>query len=136
MLLCVALTVLNPLAIAASVMVSLDAAGLSSEMEAPDLFQLLTALPLAGFSVYAGLKLWQVRSGAVRTAMTYLIVGATYGVFMEVMWLAVVSDEVDALDPRLLAETSRGIVRAVLPAIVWGRYLQKSKRVKATYGLH
>lgn len=44
-----------------------------------------------------------------------------------------VSGEVQQILDEVLSDTGREIVRAVIGALIWGTYIKKSKRVKATF---
>jgi len=84
------------------------------------------------FSIYAGMALWTQRLGAVGIAKTYLQVflgAAILGIFLPV---------IAGLPPELCSQLIReGFRQAFGPYLfycIWNSYLNKSKRVKATYG--
>lgn len=81
---------------------------------------------LTVFSIYAGLGLWMVRPGAVSIAKKYLMAALAYSILGLVMGLSL------RHDIRIVLWTAIG---SWLYVAVWYLYLNKSRRVKATYGV-
>jgi hypothetical protein len=81
------------------------------------------------FSIYAGVALWTVKSGAVKIAKTYLLVFLAYSV-IECLLLFTVGLPSDIV----LEQGIKQILRTAIYFAVWYAYLNKSQRVTATYG--
>ena len=89
---------------------------------------LLLSCGLIAFSIYAGISLWLVKPGAVQITKRFLWSYLAYcGVTAILPFMA----GLPAMIPEIITNTSRG---AVFFAI-WYSYLNKSKRVKATFEL-
>jgi hypothetical protein len=84
------------------------------------------------FSIYAGLGLWRIRPGAVRTAEIYLLCFLCYqGIAAVLPFLAGFPA---SANHALTEAVYRNLARSLLYFGVWYSYLNKSERVKATYG--
>jgi hypothetical protein len=96
---------------------------------------IVTALSLGfmAFSVYAGVGLWQVRQGAVETAKRYFLCELGYQVVAAV--LIFTAGLPSAVNQEMFEEVVREGVREVVGVAIWYSYLNKSKRVKATYSI-
>ena len=132
---CINLTVLGPLLTIASL---ITAFGISPEAlkEFPGLLVMLIidtvlSLGIAGFGLYAGIKLWRVRPGAVLTAKQYLYCALTYHIIgIGLPWIAGLPPE----DTKsMIVEGIRNTMRGLIHFAIWFSYLNKSKRVRATY---
>ncbi len=90
------------------------------------------SLAMVAFSIYAGVSLWRIRPGAVRTAEIYLLCYLCYqGIAAVLPYLA----GLPSLANRTMsAETAMQAVRALGYVGIWTLYLRKSERVRATYG--
>jgi len=89
------------------------------------------SLALAAFSVYAGLALWRIRPGAVRTAEIYLLCFLCYqGIAAVLPFLAGLPA---SANHGLTEAVYKNLTRGLLYFGLWYSYLNKSKRVKATY---
>jgi len=84
------------------------------------------------FGIYTGVGLWRVRDGAVRVAKTYLIVNLAYG-FAGVI-LQIVSIYPLEIDSSYFSDMAQSAVRATIFTAIWYSYLNRSRRVHATYG--
>jgi len=89
-------------------------------------------LALTAFSIYAGLSLWRIRPGAVRTAEIYLLCFLCYQGIAAV--LPFMAGFPASANQALTESTAKNLTPALLYFGLWYSYLQKSQRVKATYG--
>lgn len=91
----------------------------------------LLCIGLMAFSIYAGTALWRIRPGAVRTAKRYLLC------FLGYQAVAAILPFMAGLPPEANGAMIEPIVtnafRGVLFVAIWHSYLNKSKRVSATY---
>lgn len=92
---------------------------------------LLTILIIA-FSIYAGISLWTVRPNAVKIAKSYLLAYVVI-VTIESFFLPFMAGLPTELNGEIIKEGFKGAGRAYLFFSIWNSYLNKSKRVKATY---
>ena len=104
--------------------------------EHPELFRLCLAsgicrLALAVFSVYAGLGLWKVVPGALSVAKKYLLAVVLYSVVASFL-PALVGVPRESYQEFAGDTVFNGFITMAY-AITWYIYLQRSKRVKATY---
>jgi hypothetical protein len=104
--------------------------------EHPELFRLCLAsgicrLTLAVFSVYAGLGLWKVVPGALSVAKKYLLAVVLYSVVASFL-PALVGVPRESYQ-EFAGDTVFNSFITMAYAIAWYIYLQRSKRVKATY---
>ena len=94
----------------------------------------LLGIGLMTFSIYAGIGLWRIRPGAVRTAKLYLLCSLgvkIIGVIVACM-VTVVIHQIE-LDYKEKYGSVAIIVGSLLSFTIWYSYLSRSKRVKATY---
>jgi hypothetical protein len=136
LLFCVVLTVINPLYSIGNLVLSYNKAShLFNRF--PGLLGLViidTALilGLTSFSIYAGVRLWRVKSGAVQTTKRLL-------------WCVLAYNGTAAVMPFLTGHPAKNNSAMILLVIkhtfrgfmffaVWYSYLKYSKRVKATFG--
>ena len=91
----------------------------------------ILSLGLMAFSVYAGLGLWRIRAGAVETAKNYLWWFLAYHVVAAALPFGLPSEAHRAM----MEQVVKNMVGAVVAFAIWYSYLNRSKRVKATYGL-
>jgi len=127
LLFCIILTVVSPVfnlvAVYSSFVLIAPYASDFPSLFAIDLVDSILTMALAGFGVYAGIQLWRVRPGAVRTAKTYLLSCLGYTV-VALLLLGMAGEG---------AGMGTVLARNVIYVIVWHSYLNKSKRVQATY---
>lgn len=132
---CLSLTVFSPL---------ITIVALTSSYT--DAFQLLDRFPgvmaitvidtfldlvVMAFSVYAGVGLWRVKPGAVQTAKRYLLCLLAYVAVASILpFMAGLPSDVNE---ALIAEVIKGASRQVSYVAIWYAYLNKSKRVMATF---
>jgi len=89
------------------------------------------SLALTIFSIYAGIALWSIKRNAVRIAKTYLLVFLGYVIVA--VFLPFLADLPSAANEVMIAEGLKGAFRSFIYFFIWFSYLNKSKRVKATY---
>jgi hypothetical protein len=135
LLLCLSLTIFRPLFTLISLVSALNTASLLST-QFPSFFTFVVidtilSLGLMCFSIYAGVALWTVKSGAVKIAKTYLLVFLAYAVIENFLLFTV---GLPSQSDIVLQEGIKQIVRSAVYFAVWYAYLNKSERVKATYG--
>jgi hypothetical protein len=104
--------------------------------EHPELFRLCLAsgicrLALAVFSVYAGFGLWKVVPGALSVAKKYLLAVILYSLVAS--FLPVLVGVPQESYQEFAGETVFNGYITMAYAITWYIYLQRSRRVKATY---
>ena len=132
---CLILTVLGPLVTIASL---IKGFGISEEAlkEFPGLLVMLIidavlSLGIAGFGMYAGIKLWRIRPGAVLAAKQFLYCTLAYhAIGMGLPWISgLPAEDIKAM----VVESVRDVMRGLIHFAIWFSYLNKSKRVRATY---
>ena len=94
---------------------------------------LVTACSVA-YGVYAGLRLWLVRSKAVSTAKNALLFGLAADVIATTIEVAV--GHVSTANDRLLYRVEVNLVPSLIFFTLCFAYLNRSKRVHATYESH
>ncbi|MFH1367898.1 MAG: DUF2569 family protein [Elusimicrobiota bacterium] len=83
------------------------------------------------FGMYAGISLWTVRPNAVKTAKIYLLAIAGYAVFIVGYSFFILMPEKPTA--YRIGTAVGALLRLMLYAAIWYSYLDRSKRVKATY---
>jgi hypothetical protein len=125
LLLCISLTVFNPLSIVASLGAVSTSDMFHDFWPAFMTYEILSFI-FAGFFIYVGACLWRVRPGAVKKAKVFL-------------WCVVALNAILVLWTRMAGLPShdeRGrAIGGIFGALVWIAYLESSKRVAATYDL-
>ncbi len=135
LLLCLSMAVLDPLTMLLTVFL-VTSATKPYFGEHPELLRLVLVsgicrLALAVFSVYAGVALWKVVPGALPLAKKYLMAVALYAVIALLLPVLVGVPEESY---REIA--GQGFFNSLLTvgyAAAWYLYLQRSRRVSATY---
>ena len=137
LLFCLVLTVFSPLITVGSL--AFGFAG-SSEYFAqfPGLLVItvvdtILSVSLMAFSIYAGVRLWGIRPGAVRMAKIYLLCFLAYLAVSAV--LPFMAGLPSAANEAMIGEVARDTFSGVIYFAIWYSYLNKSQRVRATYQL-
>lgn len=92
---------------------------------------LVLSLIIIALSLRAGIGLWTLKNGAVRTAKKYLLILLAYTIVAVFLPLTVgISTEVNEL---LIIEVIMTCLQSIVFFGVWYSYLNVSTRVKATY---
>ena len=94
---------------------------------------LFVMLFLALYSFYSGLRLWQIKAGAVRTAKTFLVVQLSLTLVMLALHQIILSQSGGR---NVAAATMGQSISALLFFFIWYAYLMKSRRVNQTYDQH
>jgi ABC-type spermidine/putrescine transport system permease subunit I len=84
------------------------------------------------FSIYAGISLWRVKPGAVSLAKKYFLTVLAYAVIAA--FLPFLAGLPAAANSAMIPDVAKDTIRLLVYAAVWYSYLNKSVRVKATYG--
>lgn len=134
LVLCLMLTVIGP---ALSVWLMAQAYGHAAPLAAQSLAVQLSVLAslllqacAVAFGMVAGLRLWRVRPGAVGMAKHALLFGLAVDVITTALEAVAATVPVD----RLLFHVEVGVVPGVLFFTLCLAYLNRSRRVAATYG--
>lgn len=91
----------------------------------------LLSLIMIILGVRAGLALWTVKPGAVKTAKTYFLILLAYSVVAAALpFMAGLPSEVNY---AMLPEMVVGLLQSLIFFRIWFSYLNRSKRVRATY---
>ncbi len=135
LILCLNIAILDPLTMLLTIFL-VTSATKPFFGEHPELFRLCLAsgicrLALAVFSVYAGLGLWKVVPGALSVAKKYLLAVVLYSVVASFL-PALVGVPRESYQ-EFANDTVFNSFITMAYAIAWYIYLQRSKRVKATY---
>lgn len=128
LLLCIILTVLNPLMTFFVYFADFKGFNAMSLLGVADTFWIVL---ITLFGMYAGINLWTVRSNAVKITKIYLLAMAGYALFITGYAFFILMPQ----DPTAYDITTAvgAMVRLLAFAVIWYHYLLRSKRVKATY---
>ncbi len=134
--LCVTLTVLDPSAVLINLFIVADAAK-PYFPEHPGFFRLILVNGVAGialsvFSLYAGISLWKRLPGAIAVARKYLRTVCAYSVLAPFL-PRLIGSTFQATD-ETFALTCLNSFFTIIYAGIWYLYLNRSRRVRATYG--
>lgn len=137
LLLCLFLMIVMPLVAILGMIGALQRAAAAPALGTVLLPEIVVELALAAFSIYAGWALYRMRPNAVRVARAYFITILALSIFGLVMLLAAGAAQSESQSNALI-DTLRGPavvagIRQILIAAVCLLYLQRSKRVRATY---
>ena len=135
MLLCVGLTILGPLRSLVTLVQGYNESSPHFE-RIPGLRTLATidiplSLALISFSIYAGLRLWQIKPGAVQTAKKFYICMLAYTAIS--VTLPFMVELPQQATSAMQGEALKEIIQSAVSVGIWYFYLRVSKRVKATY---
>lgn len=135
LLFCLSLTVFSPLITLGSLAASYNKC-IHSFHRFPGLLVVtvidtLLIVGLMTFSIYAGVGLWRIRPGAVRTAKRFLLCVLGY------LPIAAVLPFMAGLPPAATGAIIIHVIDEAMSGVaffaIWYSYLNKSERVKATY---
>ncbi len=136
LLFCLSLTVFGPLKTLITYVISfedqLDLFDYYPSWQAIFYIDSIFSLFLTIMSIRAGLALWAIKPKAVQIAKNYLLLYFGYSVVA--MMLPFFVDFPSSSHSILLLQLAKSFFLSMLFFIVWYKYLNVSKRVKATYG--
>lgn len=137
LLLCLSLTVFDPLAMLLNIFVVTNLAKTEFENH-PELMRLILinggcSIGLAVFSIYAGVSLWKTLPNGVRLAKKYLLTACLYSIFGLVLpsLVGVAAD----FQKQIIGGSVVNSAVTVAYLGCWYQYLKRSRRVKTTFGL-
>lgn len=136
LLLCISLTILSPLHGLANIMKEWNYAKPLFEFY-PGLnlavtLEVLCSIALTAYSIYAGSELWSVKLGAVKVTKNYLVTSLFY-LLVSPFVFAAIADLPSAFNDEIAKEGAKNAILGILSFAIWFTYLNKSKRVRATY---
>jgi hypothetical protein len=136
LLLCLNLSILDPLTVLVSLLVFTQASKPYFDQQ-PELFRMILVsgifrIALAVFSMYAGLALWRVLPGAVKVARRYFICLFLY--LLLSLFLPALLGVPGQPSSQSAATDYLNVAITTVYVILWYIYLGKSKRVRSTYG--
>ena len=136
LLLCVTLTLLDPSALLINLFIVTDAARPYFARD-PGFFRLIvvngvTGIALSVFSLYAGISLWKRLPGALAVCRNYLRTIFAYSILTPFL-PRLVGSTLHA-SPETFALTCLNSLFTIIYVGIWYLYLDRSARVKATYG--
>ncbi len=91
----------------------------------------LLSFIITALSIRAGIVLWNIKPDAVKIAKNYLLIFLAYNALA--VFLPFTSGLPAEVNEAMIPEIAKGIIQALIFFGVWYLYLNKSKRVKATY---
>jgi hypothetical protein len=135
LVLCLYLMVLVPVLAVLGLLGAWQGATRSPTLQNALFFEAAFEFALAVFAFYAGLALYQKRPNAIVIAKIYFIVMLTLGVLvLGIVLLGLVGQFSDpALAKQLRGPAMVAALRQIILSGVWLLYLERSKRVRATY---
>lgn len=135
LVLCLYLMAFIPLKAALGLVGVWQAAARSAALQNAVVFSLIFEIALAAFAVYAGLLLYRLRPNGVAVAKIYFIVTLTLAVLgLGMVILGSIGQSTDrALTNVLKGPAVLAVTSQILISAAWLFYLERSKRVRATY---
>lgn len=135
--LCITLTILSPL-------ISFGQLGIEwiefksyfttfPNLRAFVLIDTILSMGLIGFSIYAGYVLWSIKQNAVEIAKAYFLARLAYSIIMPLVFRSVSDLPMD--DSTIIDAFIKQAVSGIIAFAIWFTYLNRSKRVRATYSV-
>jgi hypothetical protein len=135
LVLCLYLTILVPLLAMLGLLGAWQAAARSPNLQNALIYEAILETALAGFALYAGVLLFQQGTNAAAIAKIYFITMLTLGMLgLGIVLLGAVwqfSDQ--AVSGQLRGPAVFAALRQVVLSVVWLLYLERSRRVRATF---
>lgn len=133
--LCLYLMVLIPALAVLGLIGAWQSAPSSPTLQSALALEAVFELALAAFAFYAGLMLYRLRPNAVSIAKVYFITILTLGLLgLGIVIVASLGQRSDAvLGNMMRGPAAFAAVREVLLSLLWLVYLERSRRVRATY---
>lgn len=98
---------------------------------------LVVSILITLYGIYAGIKLWSIKPGAIKSANTYLDLVLIYviiSVFIAMLIIDITETSMD-LSTLLAGILIKYFMISIGFVIIWKFYLKNSVRIKNTYGL-
>jgi len=135
LILCIILTIISPLFSIISLISSYNLAStyfyMYPGLRIVTIIDTILSIGLIAFSIYAGISLWKVKSGAVKIAKKYLRTFLGYSIIA--IFLPFTAGLPSQANSAMLGAALGIAIRSWIFIAIWYSYLNKSKRVKATY---
>ncbi len=136
LLLCLGLTIFRPLFTLGSIVVTYGESaqyfGKYPGLMIVTFIDTVLSIGLMAFSICAGIGLWRVQSNAVQVTKVFLLCLLGYAVVSSVLpFLAGLPSEANV---DMIAPVATSAFKVVIYVAIWYSYLNKSERVRATYG--
>ena len=133
--LCLYLLVLIPALAVLGLIGAWQSAPSSPQLQAAVMLETVFELALAGFAFYAGFSLYRLRPNALPIAKVYFITILTLGLLgLGILVVASLRARSDAAFSNMLrGPAAFAGVREVVLSLAWLVYLERSRRVRATY---
>jgi len=94
----------------------------------------ILSIGIVCFSVYAGISLWRLRPNAIVIVKAFLLTFMGYAVVANILpFLAGLPANANE---AMVAQAFIGVLRSAIFVFIWYLYLEKSKRVRATFPDH
>jgi len=90
---------------------------------------------VCGYGVYAGYRLWVLKSDAVAKAKTYLWISLCFSVFGTIAFIVMADLPTTGALAYLQTAGIKDVLKGFIPFAIWYAYLKSSKRVRNTYPL-
>lgn len=128
---CISLTILTPLSALVGIIIEWNVTkhyfGVIPNLENAVMLKIFATIVLSIFSIYSGIQLWTVKVNAVSKAKKFLFVSLAFGLIVPSVFIAMVSL------PNLISDAIKIAFGSIVHFAVWFLYLQRSKRIKATF---
>ena len=135
LLLCLYLLILIPVLAILGLIGAWQTAPSSPSLQSAIMLGTVFELALAGFAFYAGLMLYRLGPNAVAIAKVYFIAILTLGLIGlgSVLIVSLTQRSDTAFSNTLRGPAVFAAIRQVLLSLAWLAYLQRSRRIRATY---
>lgn len=138
LLLCLVLILINPVAsinnIYSSFKISSPFFELYPGLRLITIIDGILSIGIVCFSVYAGISLWRVRPNGIAIVKAFLLIFMGYAVVANILpFLAGLPANANE---AMIAQAFIGVLRSAIFVFIWYMYLEKSKRVHATFPDH
>lgn len=95
------------------------------------IIDLFLSLGIVAFSITAGVRLWRIKPGAVRTARIFLYSFFAYSTVSSILIYLAIPPEIRNVTSF---DITKEFIQSAVYSIIWLLYLRRSKRVASTYG--
>ncbi|GAG86051.1 unnamed protein product, partial [marine sediment metagenome] len=133
--LCIILTIISPLFSLINIVNSYNQLSqyytIFPGLRTVTIIDIILSIGLIAFSIYAGISLWKVKPGAVNITKKYLLTFLGYSIIA--IFLPFTAGLPSQVNSFMLGAALGIAIRTWIFIAIWYSYLNKSKRVKATY---